>query len=95
MDKRKIPLLYIKNFLKYIIIGIIVAISCRYIPTTNINNIESREYECYSCKLSLPGRALPRNNYNVGGCICCCGLDINSSVLLVSTIFESLITYIR
>ena len=51
---------------------------------TNINNIESREYECYSCKLSLPGRALPRNNYNVGGCICCCGLDINS----VSFIFR-------
>jgi hypothetical protein len=40
MNKKKIPLQYIKNFLKYIIIGIIVAISCRYIPTINIQNIE-------------------------------------------------------
>lgn len=40
MDKKKIPLQYIKNFLKYIIIGIIVAISCRYVPTTNIQNTE-------------------------------------------------------
>ena len=41
MDDKKYSNQYIKNFLKYIIIGLIVGISCRYIPTTTINTTES------------------------------------------------------
>ena len=48
MEKKTYSLQHIKNFLKYIIIGIIVAISCRYIPSTNIKNIEILAIACIS-----------------------------------------------